>query len=134
MTRGITHAIEKRASGVKTGTVEATIEIPSILEQRAVGGGRRWYYDPNNGNFVILERDGTIRTAPLNVFQRIADNLPDIERVYERGVRDGTRVIRRPGKEINPNINIIDQVNIIDSSGSLIATIVKENGVWVVKR
>ncbi|MGF1489100.1 MAG: hypothetical protein ACFBSE_18590 [Prochloraceae cyanobacterium] len=134
LTQGITHAIEKRASGVKRGTVEATIEIPSILDQRGIGGGRRWYYDPNNGNFVIVERDGTIRTAPQNIFQRIADNLPEIETGYQREVRDGDRIIRRSASEINPNINIIDRVNIIDSNGLLIATIVKENGVWIVKR
>ena len=72
MTRGITHAIEKRASGVKTGTVEATIEIPSIPDRRGIGGNRAWYYNPNSGNFVIVESDGTIRATPQNIFQRIA--------------------------------------------------------------
>ena len=133
-TEGIKHAIDKRASGVKTGTVESTIEIPSLPFLKSIGGKRQWAYNPKTGDFVIIERDGTIRTKTRNLFQEVAENLPKLEDAYSRPNIKSDAVVRPSATEINPNLNIIDRVNIIDSNGSLIVTIVKENGVWVVKR
>jgi hypothetical protein len=120
LTQGVKHAIDKRLTG-KTGTVEATIQI-EIAETRNPGAGKRWYYNQQTGDYTIVEKDGSIRVPPKNIFQDVAENLVNIERDNFHRINE------------NHHLNLIDRVNIIDKDGLLIVNIEKENGVWVVKR
>ncbi|RCJ37287.1 hypothetical protein A6770_40360 [Nostoc minutum NIES-26] len=95
LTQGIKYAIDKRVTG-KTGTVEATIQI-EIAERRNPGAGKRWYYNQQTGDYTIVEKDGSIRVPPKNIFQDVAENLVNIERENLHRIKE------------NPHLNLIDR-------------------------
>lgn len=116
LTEGITHAIKKRIDAT-SGTVEATIQIELASQGKR---GKTTRLIDESGNYSDLEKDGSSHNTG-NIFQDVKDNLPKIEIGNESKIKD------------NPNVNLIDRINLIRKDGSLFATYFKENGEWKLK-
>ena len=120
LTTGIRHAINKRPSATR-GMVEATIQI-DLASQYKKGKTRRVIDESGNYSDMVKDKNGYESSYNTgNIFQDVKDNLPKIEAGNRHRIGD------------NPNVNLIDRVNVTRKDGSLFATYVKENGQWKLK-
>ena len=114
---GIRHAIEKRIDATG-GTVEATIQIELARESKK---GKKTRVIDESGNYSDIEKDkeGIERSYNTgNLFQDIKDKIAEIE------IKNVER------RKDNPDVNLIDRVNLVRKDGSSSATYFKENGQW----
>ena len=115
LTTGIKHAIKKRSSAAG-GTVEATIQIDLASEVKKEKGRRRVIDE--SGNYSDIEKDNLSSYNTGNIFQDVKEKLPEIEAGNRHKIDD------------NPDVNLIDRVNVTRKDGSILATYVKQNGEW----
>ena len=118
---GIKHAVEK-ADAAQGGTIESTVrvDLPEEGYVKSLGGGRQKNFG-RGGRYTITEPEpiGTARRIGADTFEGEEDLIEDI-RVYlaDNKITDS---------------DALDRLNLVDKSGSPLATFEKVNGSWVVK-
>ena len=117
LTTGIRHAVEK-ADAADGGTIESTVRVDLPPEGHVVSQGGIQKNFGRGGRYTIIDPSGTARRTGADTFEGEGDLIEDV-RVYlnDNNITDS---------------DVLNRLNLVDKSGSSLATFEKINGRWVI--
>ena len=120
---GIRHAVEK-ADAAPSGTIESTVRVDLPKEGHvASSGGERQKNFGRGGRYTITEPENTVTKTGGTARRTGADTFEGEEDLIE-DIRDYL------GNNNINNSESLDRLNLVDKSGSPLATFEKVNGRW----